>query len=68
MLLYPRRAEVVAPAANGNDQRVVGKGAFRSNRSPLIVIGRGEEHPPVGPVEADHLAIAVPEVVPMRLC
>ena len=67
MLLGTRRAEIVAAAADGDHQRVVGERALRRDQPALVVVAGGQQHALAGSIEADHLADAVAEMVPMRL-
>ena len=62
-----RRAEIIGDAADGDHQRVVADTARRGDLSPFLVEGRGEMHALAGPIEPDHLAELVAEVMPMGL-
>ena len=63
----PGGAEVVAHAADRDDQRVVGKRAARRDLGAGLVEDRRHLHLAPRAVEPDHLADAIAEVVPMRL-
>ena len=60
-------AEIVAAAADGQHQDVVGDGALGRDQAALLVVGGAEENLPGLAVEADQLADAVVEMVPVRL-
>ena len=67
MLAHAGRAEIVAEAAHGDDQRVVAEGALRRHLLAFVVeVGRHMHLAPL-PVEPDHLADAVAEMMPVRL-
>ena len=67
MLAHARCAEIVALAADGDDERIVTKAAPRGHLVTLLVDVGGQLNFTPLPVQADHLANAVAEVVPMRL-
>ena len=62
-----RCAEIIRDAADGDHQRIVAHTARRSDPPPFLVEGRGEMHALAGPIEPNHLAELVAEVVPMGL-
>jgi hypothetical protein len=66
-LLGSGRAEVVARAADRDHERVVGDGAGWRDLMAFSVMACGGMDLALGPVEADHLADAVAEVVIGRL-
>src|SRR5262249_60736048 len=67
MLSHARRAEIVALAANGDDKRIVMKSPpWRHFMAFLVAVGSQLNFASL-PVQPDHLADAVVEVVPMRL-
>lgn len=67
MLSHARRAEIVALAANGNDERVVTKSPQWGHLMAFLVDVGGQLNFAPLSIKADHLANAVVEVVPMRL-
>ena len=68
MLLHAGRAEVVAPAADRQHQRVIAKRACRGDLPALVVEAGREDRPPaVSRFEPDHLADPVAEMMPVRL-
>ena len=67
MLLDAGRAEVARDAADGNDERVVAEPAIRRDFAAILVVCRSEVNALVGAVDADHLAIAILEAVPVPL-
>ena len=67
MLLHARRAEIVGDAADGDHQGVVSDRAHRRDEPAVLVELGGEVHHAAGAVEADHLAQAEPEIVPVSL-
>ena len=67
MLLDAGRAEIVGDAADCDDQRVVGNFANRRDRAAFLVEFGVELDHFARPVEADHLAVAKPEPVPVSL-
>ena len=67
MLADAGRAEVVALAAHGDDERVVAEGALRRDLATLVVERRRDVHLAPCAVEPDHLADPVAEAVPVRL-
>ena len=67
MLLGTRRAEIVAAATDGDHERIVGKGALGRDQAAFVVVAGRQQHALSGPVEADHFADAIAEVMPMRL-
>jgi hypothetical protein len=67
MLLYAWGAEVIAPAAHSDDQRVITEGAGRGNLPAFRVeAGREEYFLPIA-IKAYHLADPVAEMMPVRL-
>ena len=67
MLAHARGAEVVALAANSNDQRVVGEGAGRRDLFALFVEIGGDMNEALTAVEPTHLADAEMEAMPVCL-
>ena len=67
VLLHPRRTEVIDDAAYGDNQGVVAEAAASRDLPAVLVEGRREDHLLLGAIESDHLAVAVPKVVPMGL-
>jgi hypothetical protein len=67
VLADPRRPEVVGEAADGDDQGVVGDDALRRNLAAFVVDERRDADLAPLAVEADHLADAIAEMVPVRL-
>ena len=61
------RSEIVGDAADGDDQRVVGDRRLRADFASFAVLRCGEVDGLGGAVEADHFAVAIAEMVPMRL-
>jgi quercetin 2,3-dioxygenase len=58
-----RRAEIIDIAAHGQHQQIVAD----APSAMLLVHHRTDQHFARGPIEADHLAVAVLEAMPMRL-
>jgi hypothetical protein len=67
MLLHAWRAEIIAPTADSDDQRVVTEGAGRGNLTTLRVEAGREEYLLLIAIKAYHLADAVAEIMPVRL-
>ena len=67
VLTHARRAEVVGLAADGDHERVVGEGARRRHLAALVVGEARHVHEALPAIQADHLADAIAEVVPVRL-
>src|SRR5262245_30964123 len=67
VLARTRRAEIVAVAADGDDQRVVRNFPAWDQLPPSLVQGRRNEHATPLPVEAIHFAQLEAEMVPARL-
>ena len=68
MLLDARSAEVARNAADGDDERVIAEAAIWRDFAFVLIVGRGQVNALVGAIDADHLAIAISESVPMPLC
>lgn len=63
-----RRAEIVDVAAHGQHQQIVSDAPGGHDLLALLLVHhRTDQHLARGPIEADHLAVAVFEAVPMRL-
>jgi len=60
--------EVVALAADGDDQRIVGEAARRRHLAPLLVEVGGEMNLALAAIKPNQLADAIAERMPMRLC
>ncbi len=67
VLLHARRAEVVAIAADGDDERVVGKRSLGRHLPAFLVVERRHVDLAADAVEAHHFAHAIAEVMPVRL-
>ena len=67
MVAHAGRAEIIGGAADGDDQRVVGKGLGGGDLAPFLVMGGGEKHGLRRAVEPHHLPVPEAEMVPMRL-
>jgi hypothetical protein len=59
-------AKIVARTADGDHECVIGDVSVRRDLAALVIVGGGEMHEPVGPVEPDHFPEA--EVEPMPGC
>src|SRR5262245_7447651 len=68
MLHYAGCSEIIADTTDGDDQRVVGKGALWRELAPFIVEGGGEVDPAFGTIDVRHFAIAELEAMPVPLC
>ena len=67
VLVDAGRAEVVADAADGDDQRIVAERAHRRDLPAILVVGGGEEYELLLAVDPGHLAVAELEPVPVAL-
>ncbi len=62
-----RRAEIIGDAADRHDQRVIGHRGRRRDLPALFIEHLGQFQLLGFAVDADHLAIAIDKIVPMRL-
>ena len=67
MLAHTGGAEIVALAAHCHNERIVTKAAHRRDLAALVInVGRHLDFASL-PIEANHLANAIAEAMPMRL-
>ena len=67
MLAHPRGTEIIAFAADCDDQRIVVKAAPRRDLMALLVDVRCQRDFAALPVEGGHLANAITKTMPVRL-
>ena len=59
--------EVIAHAADRDDERVVGEPALRRDFTPVLVVSGGKLHALGGAIKPDHFSEAVTKMAPMGL-
>jgi hypothetical protein len=67
MLLDAGRAKIVARAADGNNQGIVGHRPLGRDHAPFVVIRRRQVHEPLRAIEPGHLPETIAEAMPVRL-